>query len=199
MVELSVLLEEHWIPSLKIRACFTMIMCYIRKRDSASQNPGFQYLTRGSTFAGVVLASDEGKHIAAALGKKKAVLLGNHGLLTAGRSIEETVAYFVLLEKCCEVQLAADASSAGTGKPLVMIGEAEAQSTWEAVGTKENGYCKFRAMWEIVRVLISYSSRTSTLPDSGARIGAKNISRQRSGTSLRFADGKGIPFIAHKS
>ena len=105
------------------------------------------YLTRNSTFAGVVLASDEGKYIAAALGNKKAVLLGNHGLLTASRSIEETVAYFVLLDKCCEVQLAADASSAGTGKPLVLIGKAEAQSTWEAVGTKENGYCKFRAMY----------------------------------------------------
>lgn len=143
MVELSVLLEEHWIPSHKTRVCFTTIMCCIRKRDCPFNNLGVQDLTRNSTFAGVVLASDEGKHIAAALGKKKAVLLGNHGLLTAGRSIEETVAYFVLLDKCCEVQLAADASSAGTGKPLVMIGEAEAQSTWEAVGTKENGYCEF--------------------------------------------------------
>lgn len=73
---------------------------------------------------------------------KKAVLLGNHGLLTAGRTIEETVAYFVLLDKCCEVQLAADASSAGSGKPLVLIGEVEAQATWEAIGTTENGYCE---------------------------------------------------------
>ncbi len=92
----------------------------------------------------MVLASDEGKHIAETLGRKKAVLLGNHGLLTAARTIEEAVAYFVLLDKCCEVQLAADASSAGTGKPLVMIGEAEAMATWEAVGTTENGYCKSR-------------------------------------------------------
>jgi hypothetical protein len=53
------------------------------------------------------------------------------------------VASFVLLEKCCEIQLAADASSAGTGKPLVHIGHEEAVSTWEAVGTKENGYCRF--------------------------------------------------------
>jgi hypothetical protein len=95
-----------------------------------------------STFAGVVLASDEGKHIAKALGSRKAVLLGNHGLLTAGRTIEEVVAYFVLLDKCCEVQLAADASSGGTGKPLVKIGEVEAFNTWKAIGTKENGYCK---------------------------------------------------------
>jgi hypothetical protein len=89
-----------------------------------------------------VLASDEGKQIAKTLGHRKAVLLGNHGLLTAGKTIEETVAYFVLLDKCCQVQLAADASSAGSGKPLVHIGAREAQHTWEALGTSASGYCK---------------------------------------------------------
>lgn len=38
------------------------------------------------------------------------------------------------------MQLAADASSAGTGKPLVTIGEEEAQSTWEAIGSPDGGY-----------------------------------------------------------
>ncbi|KUJ20855.1 class II aldolase/adducin domain protein [Mollisia scopiformis] len=102
------------------------------------------------TFAGVVLDSNEGKHIAAALGNKKAVLLGNHGVLTAARSIEETVAYFVLLEKCCEVQLVADASAAGTGKPLIHIGHEEAVSTWQAVGTKENGYFQGLPLFQTV-------------------------------------------------
>jgi len=91
-------------------------------------------------FQGVVLASSEGENIAKALGGKKAAMLGNHGLLTAGKTIEEVVAWFVLLEKCCEVQLAADASSAGTGKPLVKIGEAEAKATWEALGHSAGGY-----------------------------------------------------------
>jgi ribulose-5-phosphate 4-epimerase/fuculose-1-phosphate aldolase len=103
---------------------------------------GSSLLTKNSNFAGVVLASDEGKHITKTLGHRKAVLLGNHGLLTAGKTIEETVAYFVLLDKCCQVQLAADASSAGSGKPLVHIGEREAQNTWEALGTSASGYCK---------------------------------------------------------
>jgi ribulose-5-phosphate 4-epimerase/fuculose-1-phosphate aldolase len=89
-----------------------------------------------------VLASEEGKHIAKALGPRKAVLLGNHGLLTAGKTIEEVVAYFVLLDKCCEVQLAADASAAGSGKPLVKIGEKEAHATWEALGHSASRYCK---------------------------------------------------------
>lgn len=91
-------------------------------------------------FAGLVLATDEGKEIAACLGSKKAALLGNHGLLTAGPTIEATIAWFVLLDKCCQVQLAADASSAGTGKPLVVIGKGEAQSTWEALGRPDAGY-----------------------------------------------------------
>ncbi|KAI1105603.1 class 2 aldolase adducin domain-containing protein [Jackrogersella minutella] len=92
------------------------------------------------TFAGVVLAAEEGRHIAKYLGQKKAALLGNHGLLTASASIEGAVAWFVLLEKCCQVQLAADASAAGTGKPLVLIGEEEAQSSWEALGKESGGY-----------------------------------------------------------
>lgn len=97
-------------------------------------------LTRHSNFAGLVLATDEGKEIAECLGAKKAALLGNHGLLTAGATIEATIAWFVLLEKCCQVQLAADASSAGTGKPLVEIGEAECRSTSQALGTPDGGY-----------------------------------------------------------
>lgn len=97
-------------------------------------------LTLCSNFAGLVLATQEGKEIAACLGNKKAALLGNHGLLTAGQTIEAAVAWFVLLEKCCHVQLTADASSAGTGKPLVSIGQEEAQSTWEAIGSPDAGY-----------------------------------------------------------
>lgn len=93
-----------------------------------------------SEFGGLVLAPSEGKAIAATLGNKKAALLGNHGLLTAGPTIEATVAWFVLLERCCQIQLAADASAAGRGKPLVTIGEEEARATWEAVGTTGNGY-----------------------------------------------------------
>ena len=59
-----------------------------------------------------------------------------------GKSIEETVAMFVLLDKCCQVQLAADASAAGSGIPLVKIGIAEASATWEAIGSSSSGYCE---------------------------------------------------------
>ena len=41
------------------------------------------------SFNGVVLAEEEGRNVAAALGDKKAALLQNHGLLTVGKTIEE--------------------------------------------------------------------------------------------------------------
>lgn len=44
------------------------------------------------SFNGVVLATKEGKDIAACLGDKKAALLQNHGLLTVGKTIEEVCA-----------------------------------------------------------------------------------------------------------
>jgi ribulose-5-phosphate 4-epimerase/fuculose-1-phosphate aldolase len=68
-----------------------------------------------SSFRGIVLESDEGAAIAAALGKKKAALLQNHGLLTCGKTIEATLFWFMSLEKCCHSQLMADAAAGGRG------------------------------------------------------------------------------------
>ena len=100
-------------------------------------------------FAGLVLAPEEGRRIAAALGDKKVTLLGNHGILSAGPTIEATVAWFVMFEKCCQIQLLADASSAGSGKPLVKIGDAEARAAWEVVGTKGNGYFQALPLFQV--------------------------------------------------
>lgn len=95
-------------------------------------------------FGGVVLAAEEGRAIASALGGRKAALLANHGLLVAGPSIEATVAWFVMLEKCCQVQLLAEAAVGGGAAngsgDVVTIGDEEAQATWEVVGSGEHGY-----------------------------------------------------------
>ena len=78
-------------------------------------------------FNGIVLAQEEGKNIAKALGNTKAALLQNHGLLTCGQTIEETVFWFVSLEKCCHAQLLADAAAAGSGGSTIKIGDEEAK------------------------------------------------------------------------
>ena len=51
-----------------------------------------------------------GERIAAALGRNRAVLLYNHGLLTVGASPAEAVAWFVLLERVAEAHLKAPAA-----------------------------------------------------------------------------------------
>jgi ribulose-5-phosphate 4-epimerase/fuculose-1-phosphate aldolase len=67
-------------------------------------------------YTGVVNDPDEGKRLAHALGEKKAAILANHGILTVGQSIEETVFWYVTMERTCEVELLARA--AGTVTPI---------------------------------------------------------------------------------
>jgi ribulose-5-phosphate 4-epimerase/fuculose-1-phosphate aldolase len=64
----------------------------------------------------VVLATDEGRRIAEAMGEKKAAILLNHGLLTVGGSVDAAVYRFIAMERCCQVQLLAEA--AGAIEPL---------------------------------------------------------------------------------
>lgn len=51
--------------------------------------------------------TDGGRRIAEALGPNRAVILANHGLLTVGESVAESVGSFVLLERVCEAQMKA--------------------------------------------------------------------------------------------
>ena len=85
-------------------------------------------------FTGVVVATEEGDRIAAALGKHKAVILRNHGLLTVGHSVEETTFWFVTMERTCEVELLARA--AGEVKPMA---DDVARATHEMVGSHVAG------------------------------------------------------------
>lgn len=101
-------------------------------------------------FNGVVLAEEEGKHIAQALGNNKAALLQNHGLLTVGGSVEETIFWFVSLEKCCYAQLLADAAAAGRGGQTIKIDDADAAFTYETVGTPLAGWFSAKPMFDVV-------------------------------------------------
>lgn len=101
-------------------------------------------------FNGIVLAKEEGKNIAAALGDKKAALLQNHGLLTVGRTIEETIFWFVSLEKCCHAQLMADAAAAGSGGQTIKINDEDAQYTYKAVGTPFAGWFSAKALFDVI-------------------------------------------------
>lgn len=57
-----------------------------------------------------VMSIDCGKRIAAALGANRAVILANHGLLTTGVSMAETIAAFVTMERVAEATMKATAA-----------------------------------------------------------------------------------------
>jgi L-fuculose-phosphate aldolase len=61
-------------------------------------------------WPGVPVADDEGRIISGALGGAKSILLANHGLLTAGSSIEEATYLAVFFERAARMQLRAMAA-----------------------------------------------------------------------------------------
>lgn len=67
-------------------------------------------------FSGVVLDTSEGARLAQALGPHKAVILKNHGILTAGPSVEAAAWWYIALENAAHAQLLAEA--AGTPQPI---------------------------------------------------------------------------------
>ncbi|HWA66626.1 MAG TPA: class II aldolase/adducin family protein [Mycobacteriales bacterium] len=98
-------------------------------------------------YTGVVTDLEEGKRIAHALGENKAVILRNHGLLTAGTSVDSAVWWFITMERSCQVQLLAKAA----GK-VVHIDLDQAKKTHETVGSELAGWFSFQPLYEkIVR------------------------------------------------
>ena len=97
-----------------------------------------------------MLAEEEGKNIAKALGPHKAALLQNHGLLTCGGTVEEAVFWFVSLEKCCHAQLLADAAAAGRGGETVKIEEKDAVYTAKVVGSAKAGWFSAKPLFDVI-------------------------------------------------
>jgi ribulose-5-phosphate 4-epimerase/fuculose-1-phosphate aldolase len=94
-------------------------------------------------YTGVVLDLEEGKRIAHALAGHKAVILSNHGLLTAGHSVDEAAWWFITMERTCQAQLLAEAA----GTP-VLIDPEQAAKTATQVGTPIAGWISFQPLYE---------------------------------------------------
>ncbi|KAG7405293.1 Meiotically up-regulated gene 14 protein [Fusarium oxysporum f. sp. rapae] len=99
---------------------------------------------------GVVLEGDEDAEIAKSLGDKKAAILKNHGLLTTGATIEETVHWFYTLEKVCQVQLLTDAAARGKGVESSIITDKEAEQSKQLVGTPKSGWFSGRMLFDLI-------------------------------------------------
>lgn len=90
-----------------------------------------------------VASPDGGRRIAVALGKRKAVILRNHGLLTVGATIGEAVGWFVMMERCAEAHMKAPA-----GQPISAAGALTARSS---TGSAAAGWHAFQ--W-LLRTLV---------------------------------------------
>lgn len=93
-------------------------------------------------YRGIVLDTEEGDRIAAAIGDKKAVILRNHGLLTVGRSVDEAAWLFITMERSCQAQLLAEA----VGKPT-LIDEEIARLTSKEDSSADAGWFSFQPLW----------------------------------------------------
>ena len=98
---------------------------------------------RFDDFSGVVLDTEEGKKIAAALGDHKAAILRNHGLLTVGHTVDEAAWWFITMERSAQSQLIAYA--AGTPIP---IDDENASLTASQVGSHAAGWFNYQPLYE---------------------------------------------------
>lgn len=98
-------------------------------------------------FGGIVLAHEEGRNIAKALGTKKAVILQNHGILTVAKTVDGATYLFGAMDRCIEAQMMADAAAGGRGTPTIKISHEEAEWT-RRVYTDEMEYNMFASCFE---------------------------------------------------
>jgi ribulose-5-phosphate 4-epimerase/fuculose-1-phosphate aldolase len=78
------------------------------------------------SYNGLVLDTEEGDRVAAALGDKRVLLLANHGAIVIGRSVAEAFEDLYFLERASELQVMAMM----TNRPLRRIAEATARSAF---------------------------------------------------------------------
>lgn len=95
-------------------------------------------------FGGVAIEKEEGEAIARAAGDNRCIILQNHGLLTAGKTVDEAGYLYTLMERSCEVQLLADAAADGSGKEKKIIGDSEAAYTSYMDSDPETLYMEFQ-------------------------------------------------------
>jgi len=58
-------------------------------------------------FEGITVEADERERVVASIGEKRVVILRNHGLLTWGETLEEAFMWLWLLQRACDIQVAA--------------------------------------------------------------------------------------------
>jgi ribulose-5-phosphate 4-epimerase/fuculose-1-phosphate aldolase len=91
----------------------------------------------------IVRNFEQAQRFAAAFADKRVAIHAGHGIFTTGASIDEAAWWFVLLDRCCESQLRAEAA----GKPALFSAE-DARWTASVLGTPQFGWLSFQTLWD---------------------------------------------------
>ncbi|WP_197090333.1 class II aldolase/adducin family protein [Cupriavidus basilensis] len=91
----------------------------------------------------LVLAADEGRRIAQSMGDRRAAVLVNHGLLTVGTSVDAAAFRFVAMERCCQIQLLAEAAG-----EFSVLSDEEARSVRRQIGSDYVAWLGFQGLFE---------------------------------------------------
>ena len=100
-------------------------------------------------FEGPALDPDEQARLVADLGAKRAMILRNHGTLTAGRTVGEAFALMYRLERACRMQIAAQSGGAVLrmlSQPVIDKSLALARQIFAADGLLPGGEREFSAL-----------------------------------------------------
>lgn len=101
-----------------------------------------------NSYGGVVLAAEEGKLIAEALGDGKGCILRNHGLLTVGHTVDEAAFLFLSMELACQGQILAESAAANGNLKKILITDEEADYNFRMESDYETCYCEFQAYYD---------------------------------------------------
>jgi ribulose-5-phosphate 4-epimerase/fuculose-1-phosphate aldolase len=96
-------------------------------------------------FTGVVVETEIGDRIARELQHNIAVILQNHGLLTIGRTPDAAIYAFLLMERCCQSQLLAEAA----GNPITIPHEV-ALKTRDYIASDHSLWFSFQPLYDFI-------------------------------------------------
>ena len=80
-------------------------------------------------FEGITLHAEEGPRVLASIGRRQAVMLRNHGLLSWGQTLPQAFAVLWTLQRACEIQLATQSM----GAPLPVPEDVAARCTRDSL------------------------------------------------------------------
>ncbi len=104
-------------------------------------------------YESIALDLSERERLVADIGDRPVLILRNHGLLTAGRSVAEAFTLIYNLEKTCQAQLALQASQAKYVQPSVETCARTAGQYWDVYDRRESGELENREWTAFKRLL----------------------------------------------